>query len=496
MTRKVVPPGLTNDHYASNPIAFDAVALMQHRIQSMGGGVAHAATGAPRAWRSGLGFGGAHAAPRRARCAAERRARLKSPVGPERPWHQRRRPQPAAAPLAPKHSDGSDSDSDCDSPAQVQQLTLAQRLGLVEMPEMPLTADEWDAAAAASKQRNYTAEPCAICCAPFRDERQVILSCTHVFHRDCIKSWEVFSQSQQGAKTCPCCRREAYQKRTFVEGGEIYRTSCAVRIQAQVRGLLARREVERLWIMVNPGKRRAYCERRLGHLTDRLTANLSGHGDGVDDFLASLDKSLAASRAVFAAAHVDWAYTERLARGMAGADHVCPICITSTCEHANATDSRDLTLLPCAHVFHARCLGTFEQFAAAGAETQSRLCPSCREPYAARRDFAWTGDAAGCGSVDRAVGYIAKDDPLKEEKTRLEPRPDQSTSTAASRKPCALRLARGGRRTQHMTSASTSRAASVTALSSGLEDSVLHGRRRGRQRKSGLKETEQFRTTM
>lgn len=486
---------MTNDHYAFNPIAFDAVALMQHRIQSMGG--AAPATGAPRARRGALGVGGAHAAPRRARCAAERRARPKSSEGPERPWHQRRRAQPAAARPAPKHSDGSDSDSDGDTPSNAQQLTLAQRIGLVEMPEMPLTADEWDAAAAASKQRNYTAEPCAICCAPFRDDRQVILSCSHVFHRDCIKSWEVFSQTQQGAKTCPCCRREAYQKRTFVEGGEIYRTSCAVRIQAQVRGLLARRAVERLWMMVNPGKRRAYCERRLGHLTDRLTANLSGHGDGVDDFLASLDKSLAASRAVFAAADVDWTYTERLARGMAGADHVCPICIASTCEHANATDCRELTLLPCAHVFHARCLGTFEQFAAAGAES-SRLCPSCREPYAARRDFAWTGDAAGCGSVDRAVGYIAKDEPPKEAERQLElePQPEQSTSTAENRKPCALRMAHGGRRTQHMTSASTSRAASVTALSSRLEDSVLHGRRRGRQRKSAAKETELFRMTM
>ncbi len=468
----------------------------------MGG--AAPATGARRTRRSGPGVGDAYAAPRKASGPAARRARARSSEGTERPWHQvRRRPQAAAAKPTRKLTDGSGSgsgsDSDSDSSAQAQELTLAQRLGLVEMPEMPLTSDEWEAAAAASRQRNYTTEPCAICCAPFRDEKQVILSCSHVFHRDCIKSWEVFSQSQRGAKTCPCCRREAYQKRPFVEGGEIYRTNCIIRIQAHVRGLLARRAAERLWIKFHPGKRRAYCERRLGHLTDRLATNLSGHSDGVDDFLASIDSSLAASRAVFAAADVDWTYTERLARGMAGADHVCPICITSTCEHTNATNSRELTLLPCAHVFHAQCLGTFEQFAAAGVESQSRLCPSCREPYAARRDFAWTGDAAGCGSVDRSVGFIAQDEPPTEAEVQLElePQPQVRKFAPENRKPHARRRPCDRSRMQGTAGARSSAGLVATSTSSTrFEDSVLHGRRRGRQRKSSAQETELFRMTM
>ena len=490
---------MTNDHYASNPVAFNAVALMQHRMQAMGG--AAPSTGARRTRRNAPGE---ERGARRASGPA-RRALLRSSDAPERPWQQSSRLRPQAATAKPARTrthgsgSGSDTDSDSDSPAQVPELTLAQRLGLVEMPEMPLTSDEWEAAAAASKQRNYTAEPCAICCAPFRDEKQVILSCSHVFHRDCIKSWEVFSQSQRGAKTCPCCRREAYQKRPFVEGGEIYRTNCAIRIQAHARGMLARRVAERLWIKFHPGRRRAYCERRLAHLTDRLTTNLSGHGDGVDEFLASIDSSLAASRAVFAAADVDWTYTERLARGMAGADHVCPICITSTCEHTNATNRRELTLLPCAHVFHAQCLGTFEQFAAAGSESQSRLCPSCREPYAARRDFAWTGDAAGCGSVDRAVGFIAQDELLTEAEVQLgpgpEPEPEASKLTPNNRKPRARRRVDGASCMQGMMRGTQSREL-VAASRVRFEDSVLHGRRRGRQRKSSTQETKLFRITM
>jgi hypothetical protein len=522
--KRVAAPGVANDHYASNPVAFNAVALMQHRIQAMG-------AAAPRAGGGGGGGSGGRTKPAAAAAAAApRRAnhRARSSEAVERPWQQRRRPQAVAASAADTGTaaaDGDDSDSDSDGdgdsrPARAPQLSLAQRLGLVEMPDMPLTSDEWEAAAAASKQRDYAAEPCAICCAPFRDEKQVILSCSHVFHRYCLKSWEAFSKSQRGAKTCPCCRREAYQKRTFTsEGGEIYRTKCAVLIQAHVRGLVARRAVERLWMQTNPGKRRAYCERRLASLTDRLTTNLAGHDGDVDDFLASIDTSLAASRAVFAAADVDWAYTERLARGMAGADHVCPICIASTCEHVHGDCTRDLTLLPCSHVFHGQCLAAFEKFAA-GDEAQSRLCPSCREPYASRRDFAWAGDAAGCGSVDRPVGFSSADEKLKppaHPEQVLQSNPVESepvragagagAAQARAQKQQPTRRRRRGGPPRSDTVAGGARPRSIPnevagagrSRSRSSSRSVLHGRRRGERRKGGAApdvERALFRMTM
>ena len=112
-------------------------------------------------------------------------------------------------------------------------------------------------AADASRKRedDLFSEPCAICVAPFRDEKQVILSCGHVFHRECLLSWEAFSQTQNGSRSCPCCRHRDYQKRTFTEGSRMYRTRCAVLIQRHVRGLLARRGTERAWMAINPGKR-------------------------------------------------------------------------------------------------------------------------------------------------------------------------------------------------------------------------------------------------
>lgn len=39
----------------------------------------------------------------------------------------------------------------------------------------------------------YVSAPCPICQDPFEQEDQVLLSCTHVFHKACLKNFERFS---------------------------------------------------------------------------------------------------------------------------------------------------------------------------------------------------------------------------------------------------------------------------------------------------------------
>jgi hypothetical protein len=308
MIRKAKAPSIRNDHYDANPVAFDAVALMQHRLQSMGAAPLSAGGGVVQSSRHRNHRAGRRAvvgAGQRDEAGARGAVRGGQPRGDsrraasqERPWQQhtaqqRRRPNDgrriggvAAAdraassgggpvignPLSRARSaqpeeEGQDRDHHLGRPPRrpddddVQPpitLSLAQRLGLVDMPDMPLTSEQWgEVAADASRKRedDLFSEPCAICVAPFRDEKQVILSCGHVFHRECLLSWEAFSQTQNGSRSCPCCRHRDYQKRTFTEGSRMYRTRCAVLIQRHVRGLLARRGTERAWMAINPGKR-------------------------------------------------------------------------------------------------------------------------------------------------------------------------------------------------------------------------------------------------
>ena len=57
------------------------------------------------------------------------------------------------------------------------------------------------------------------------DLSQVILSCSHVFHKNCLQAFERFS----GKKTCPMCRVEQYQTRVIYDGANPYRHKCAAR---------------------------------------------------------------------------------------------------------------------------------------------------------------------------------------------------------------------------------------------------------------------------
>lgn len=54
---------------------------------------------------------------------------------------------------------------------------------------------------------------------------QVLLSCSHVFHRACLQSFETFS----GRKCCPLCRKRQYETRLIHDAARLYRHQCAAR---------------------------------------------------------------------------------------------------------------------------------------------------------------------------------------------------------------------------------------------------------------------------
>uniref|UniRef100_A0A8C9LEW1 RING-type domain-containing protein n=1 Tax=Pavo cristatus TaxID=9049 RepID=A0A8C9LEW1_PAVCR len=154
------------------------------------------------------------------------------------------------------------------------QLTLAQKLGLVEPPSLPLTAEEWAKIKQRSIQHGDSIQPCAICreefalqpqvpsylCkhffrehftlvslfnathVAFRQEivdcpicimplsptarpacvfsgtsnpfppQTVLLSCSHLFHHTCLEAFEEFSLGVH--HICPLCR-SYYQKKVL-----------------------------------------------------------------------------------------------------------------------------------------------------------------------------------------------------------------------------------------------------------------------------------------
>ncbi|XP_060051730.1 RING finger protein 32 isoform X1 [Erinaceus europaeus] len=144
--------------------------------------------------------------------------------------------------------------------------TLAQRLGLLELPPRPLSPEGWARVKQRSVEQGDSAQPCPICKEEFRLLPQVLLSCSHVFHRACLQAFERFS----GQKVCPLCRSWQYQTRLIHDGARLFRAKCATRIQASWRGHVVRkryRELRRTIPPTDPTLRRGFYEQKPGAMS-------------------------------------------------------------------------------------------------------------------------------------------------------------------------------------------------------------------------------------
>ncbi|NWX88878.1 RNF32 protein, partial [Nothoprocta pentlandii] len=287
-----------------------------------------------------------------------------------------------------QHKKKEDSEKEYVLDPNPPQLTLAQKLGLVEPPPLPLTAEEWAKIKQRSIKQGDSVQPCAICREEFALQPQVLLSCSHVFHKACLKAFEKFT----GKKSCPMCRKKQYQTRVIHDGARLFRVKCAVRIQASWRGYVVRKWYKNLRKTVPPKDsrlRRQFFEEKVQHISKRL---LSSYDKNLDVFFSEIDSALAASRDVFQQVEgkemllgkPDWEKVQMQAFRQDIAD--CPICIMplspalplpSALPGKSSPFSRQTVLLSCSHLFHHTCLQAFEEFSLG----ERHICPLCRSYY-------------------------------------------------------------------------------------------------------------------
>jgi len=119
--------------------------------------------------------------------------------------------------------------------------TLAQRRGLAP-PSAPraraITPLEWNSMETALKKRDDAY--CPICMEGFSHGSEVLLSCSHMFHRACLTAFEKFMAKD--TRACPICRTSDYQKRITTVGSASYHKVCILKIQVLYRGYVARKE--------------------------------------------------------------------------------------------------------------------------------------------------------------------------------------------------------------------------------------------------------------
>ncbi|KAM4705189.1 RING finger protein 32 [Rhinophrynus dorsalis] len=267
-------------------------------------------------------------------------------------------------------------------------LTLAQKLGIVQVPAAPLTNEEWIQVKQRSVNQGDSLQPCVICKEEFQLQPQVLLSCSHVFHRVCLEAFEKFT----GKKTCPMCRKNQYQTRIIYDGAQHYKAKCATRIQACWRAYIVRKWYKNLRQTIppkNPILRKKFFEEKFTEITDRLLRSCS---TDIEVLFDEIDNSISASRKVLhqlegkstpEISEAEWEKIQIQAVRQEIFD--CPICImplhhTADChlnEAYRVQSTRPVVLLSCSHVFHHSCLQAFEEFTVG----ESYICPLCRSDY-------------------------------------------------------------------------------------------------------------------
>ncbi|CAD5125729.1 DgyrCDS13938 [Dimorphilus gyrociliatus] len=260
--------------------------------------------------------------------------------------------------------------------AKPQAPTLAQKLGLIEYETNYLTEKDWEQVKGKSNEREDHKQGCPICKENFDCEReQVLLSCSHVFHRQCLTAFERFS----GKQCCPMCRKEKYQKRVIYEGARYHRHFSATKIQATWKMYKVRRWYRKLRESIPPKDtvlRKKFFEDKLSELTRNVVNEIDSRA--TNSLLNEIDENLSQSRsifqqfdrAVYGATDEEWNIIQVKALERKETD--CPICLTKLCD-------KKTLLLSCSHVFHFTCLGAFESFS-----DGQKNCPVCRSSYKKR----------------------------------------------------------------------------------------------------------------
>lgn len=304
-------------------------------------------------------------------------------------------------------------------------LSMAQSRGLVAAPKPISTAMkdyEWESI---EKELAFRQDShCPICMEGFNRGYEVLLSCSHMYHRSCLQSFEKFMKTAE--RSCPICRTTNYQKKITRAGTKAYEAVCARTIQKNWRGHWCRclyyDELKLFYKnggFISSGYRKKFFEKELFSHTNRITKEATSMENEVKELFSSMDEVMKNNRELDMAfdlmmmerrnfeglgGSLDFESTEmgreagsiyeektektedgtiiqwnellEQAKRRRNAD--CAICMSGVCKNRN----RRVVLLSCSHMFHQRCIMMLEQFVE---ETRSHpLCPMCRCPFEKR----------------------------------------------------------------------------------------------------------------
>ena len=139
---------------------------------------------------------------------------------------------------------------------------------------------------------------CSICCMDFKFKKQVLLSCSHTFHHQCLLSFERHSSTL----CCPLCRAKDYEKKVINDGQEYWTQKCCLLIQNTWRSFICLKEYRKMQETIeptSPRRKEKFYLRKFQKLNNNLISDVDERSYNIDVFLSSIDDCIANSRAVF-----------------------------------------------------------------------------------------------------------------------------------------------------------------------------------------------------
>lgn len=180
-------------------------------------------------------------------------------------------------------------------PADNGSSSLAQRRGLIPAVPVPpkpgldvMKPLDWYLMEKAISTKPDPDICCPICMEKFSRSEEVLLSCGHIFHKVCLRSFENFVK---GELSCPICRTKNYQKKLTVLGYAALERKSAAKIQALCRGFLARQQFKlKLRRLYRSGRgseslRAKYFQTELSSVASRMDKSISDRASKVDTMM-------------------------------------------------------------------------------------------------------------------------------------------------------------------------------------------------------------------
>jgi hypothetical protein len=227
---------------------------------------------------------------------------------------------------------------------------------------------------------------------------QVLTSCAHCFHAQCLKSFERFVESISERRRCPCCRAVGYRKIRISDARDECIRHAALTIQKMWRGRLVRNKLG----PTNENARMTWMANKLRALRKRVERSAEKRRETRKQQLAEeeeeedIDESFSSDEDSNDT-NTDWNVV--IAQSLSLENDECSICaLRFAASKTNAgissqrtDDSSPLSpptttkvaYLSCSHRFHRNCLRTFERhLKSIGREI---FCPCCRQANYSRK---------------------------------------------------------------------------------------------------------------